>query len=186
MINSQELETIISHLTSLLGSKVIHSNLNNDLYERILNCCKEFENKDEIFYEILKNLLKEIFDFKQSLSNEIFSDEFNKFSKKYKITQNEFKHIFEKAKNEILDAFYKKPETKKMILEIQGELPVISSRVYNISLGLVTKANGEELTLKEFSQLVGEDYETNLKILERAKELINRKLSRKIYLKRGN
>ena len=39
--------------------------------------------------------------------------------------------------------YYDSPAIKKIVLEIKGKLPTISARVYNIHLGLFTKAKEE-------------------------------------------
>jgi hypothetical protein len=92
----------------------------------------------------------------------------------------EFENIFENAKIEKEKEYYESPEIKKIVLEIKGELPTISARVYNINLGFFTKANGEELTLKEYSKLTGEDYKTLKEILNKAQKLIAKKLQRRL------
>ena len=59
-------------------------------------------------------------------------------------------------------------------------MPIISARVYNIHLGLFTKSNAEELSLKEYSSLTGEDYCTLKKILKNAQKLIAKKFQRRV------
>ena len=102
------------------------------------------------------------------------------FSKRYSITRIEFENIFESAKIENEKEYYDSPAIKKIVLEIKGELPTISARVYNIHLGLFTKANTEELSLKEYSSLTGEDYGTLKIILKNAQKLIAKKLQRRL------
>ncbi len=65
------------------------------------------------------------------------------FQKDILITRIEFENIFESAKIENEKEYYDSPAIKKIVLEIKGELPTISARVYNIHLGFFTKANAE-------------------------------------------
>lgn len=180
-LNTQEeINELYLYLTKIFGDKLFLNEEDNFL-EKILSVCSKYDDKDEKLQNIIKEILKSKFDFTKQIENELFSKQFNDFSNKFSITRNELISNIEKAKNDKLAEFYEKPEIKKIIAEIKGELPVTSARVYNISLGLVTKINGQELTLKEYSELVGEDYEVNLKILENAKNLIAKKVSRRIY-----
>ena len=102
------------------------------------------------------------------------------FSKRYLITRIEFENIFESAKIENEKEYYHSPAIKKIVLEIKGKLPIISARVYNIHLGLFTKSNAEELSLKEYSSLTAEDYGTLKIILKNAQKLIAKKFQRRV------
>ena len=109
-----------------------------------------------------------MFDFKNIIDNELYKKEFMEFSKRYSITRIEFENIFESAKIKNEKEYYDSPAIKKIVLEIKGELPTITARVYNINLVLFTKVNGGKLSLKEYSLLTGEDYITLKKILKNA------------------
>ena len=124
--------------------------------------------------------LKKMFDFKNIIDNELYKKEFMEFSKRYLITRIEFENIFESAKIENEKEYYHSPAIKKIVLEIKGKLPTISARVYNIHLGFFTKANTEELSLKEYSSLTGEDYGTLKIILKNAQKLIAKKFQRRV------
>ena len=124
--------------------------------------------------------LKKMFDFKNIIDNELYKKEFMEFLKRYSITRIEFENIFESAKIENEKEYYHSPAIKKIVLEIKGKLPIISARVYNIHLGLFTKSNAEELSLKEYSSLTGEDYCTLKKILKNAQKLIAKKFQRRV------
>ena len=121
-----------------------------------------------------------MFDFKNIIDNELYKKEFMEFLKRYSITRIEFENIFESAKIENEKEYYHSPAIKKIVLEIKGKLPIISARVYNIHLGLFTKSNAEELSLKEYSSLTAEDYGTLKIILKNAQKLIAKKLQRRL------
>ena len=121
-----------------------------------------------------------MFDFKNIIDNELYKKEFMEFSKRYLITRIEFENIFESAKIENEKEYYDSPAIKKIVLEIKGKLPTISARVYNIHLGFFTKANTEELSLKEYSSLTAEDYGTLKIILKNAQKLIAKKFQRRV------
>ena len=139
----------------------------------------QLEGKEKIFFQI-KMFLKKMFDFKNIIDNELYKKEFMEFLKRYSITRIEFENIFESAKIENEKEYYHSPAIKKIVLEIKGKLPTISARVYNIHLGLFTKANTEELSLKEYSSLTAEDYGTLKIILKNAQKLIAKKFQRRV------
>ncbi len=140
---------------------------------------EQLEGEEKTFL-LLKMFLKKMFDFKNIIDNELYKKEFLEFSKRYSITRIEFENIFESAKIENEKEYYDSPAIKKIVLEIKGKLPIISGRVYNIHLGLFTKSNAEELSLKEYSSLTGEDYCTLKKILKNAQKLIAKKFQRRV------
>ena len=140
---------------------------------------EQLEGEEKTFL-LLKMFLKKMFDFKNIIDNELYKKEFLEFSKRYSITRIEFENIFENAKIENEKEYYDSPAIKKIVLEIKGKLPIISARVYNIHLGLFTKSNAEELSLKEYSSLTGEDYCTLKKILKNAQKLIAKKFQRRV------
>ena len=140
---------------------------------------EQLEGEEKTFL-LLKMFLKKMFDFKNIIDNELYKKEFLEFSKRYSITRIEFENIFESAKIENEKEYYDSPAIKKIVLEIKGKLPIISARVYNIHLGLFTKSNAEELSLKEYSSLTGEDYCTLKKILKNAQKLIAKKFQRRV------
>ena len=155
-----------------------YENIDEEETEKLYFC--EAENSIKAVPFVIQKLIENNFDFTKKLAGEYRLKAFKEFSENFTITQKEFTDIFEKAREERVRKFYASPKVKKLLSEVKGELPIISSRVYNISLGLHTKANGQELTLKEYSQLVNEDYETNLMILESAKKLVEKKLTRRL------
>ena len=140
---------------------------------------EQLEGEEKTFL-LLKMFLKKMFDFKNEIENELYKKEFLEFAKRFLITRNEFENIFESAKIENEKEYYDSPAIKKIVLEIKGKLPIISARVYNIHLGLFTKSNAEELSLKEYSSLTGEDYCTLKKILKNAQKLIAKKFQRRV------
>ena len=140
---------------------------------------EQLEGEEKTFL-LLKMFLKKMFDFKNEIENELYKKEFLEFEKRFLLPRHEFENILENAKIEKEKEYYESPEIKKIVLEIKGELPTISARVYNINLGFFTKANGEELTLKEYSKLTGEDYKTLKEILNKAQKLIAKKLQRRL------
>ena len=156
----------------------MHLKLNKDFMKNFKKS-DQLEGKEKIFFQI-KMFLKKMFDFKNIIDNELYKKEFMEFSKRDSITRIEFENIFESAKIENEKEYYHSPAIKKIVLEIKGKLPTISARVYNIHLGLFTKANGEELSLKEYSSLTGEDYGTLKIILKNAQKLIAKKFQRRV------
>lgn len=173
------LDEIEKYLFKIFGPKINVLENKQRFYEKVLKKSEQLEGEEKIFFQI-KIFLKKLFDFKNIIDNELYKKEFMEFSKKFSITRIEFENIFEMAKIENEKEYYNSPAIKKIILDIKGELPIISTRVYNIHLGLFTKANGEELSLKEYSLLTGEDYTTLKKILKNAQELIAKKLQRRV------
>ncbi len=173
------LDEIEKYLLEIFENKAKSIENKQRFYERILKKIEQLEGEEKTFL-LLKMFLKKMFDFKNIIDNELYKKEFLEFSKRYSITRIEFENIFENAKIEKEKEYYESPEIKKIVLEIKGELPTISARVYNINLGLFTKANGEELTLKEYSKLTGEDYKTLKEILNKAQKLIAKKLQRRL------
>ena len=140
---------------------------------------EQLEGEEKTFL-LLKMFLKKMFDFKNEIENELYKKEFLEFTKRFLITRNEFENIFENAKIEKEKEYYESPEIKKIVLEIKGKLPTISARVYNIHLGFFTKANTEELSLKEYSSLTAQDYGTLKIILKNAQKLIAKKFQRRV------
>lgn len=174
-----ELEEIANYIINIFGTKVKTFENKGKFLERLLNKSEKFEG-DEKKNFILKSIVKRLFDYKIEIENELYKKDFLEFSRKYLITREEFEKIFDEAKNENEKIYFESPEIKKIVLEVKSELPIISLRVYNINLGLFTKANGEELTLREYSQLTGEDYKTLKKILSNAQKLIAKKIKRRL------
>ena len=174
-----EPETISNDIILVFGEKAKPIDNKEYFFERVLKRSESFEGEEKKFF-ILKTILKRMFDYKTEIENELFKKEFSDFVKKILITRDEFEKIFEEAKKENEKIFFESPEIKKIVLEVKSELPIISVRVYNINIGLFTKANGEELTLKEYSELTGEDYETLKKILTNAQNLIAKKIQRRL------
>lgn len=173
------LDEIEKYLLEIFGDKINALENKQRFYEKVLKKSDQLEGEEKIFFQI-KMFLKKMFDFKNIIDNELYKKEFMEFSKRYSITRIEFENIFESAKIENEKEYYDSPAIKKIVLEIKGELPTISARVYNIHLGLFTKANGEELSLKEYSSLTGEDYGTLKIILKNAQKLIAKKLQRRV------
>ena len=173
------LDEIEKYFLEIFDDKINALENKQRFYEKVLKKSDQLEGEEKIFFQI-KMFLKKMFDFKNEIENELYKKEFLEFAKRFLITRNEFENIFENAKIEKEKEYYESPEIKKIVLEIKGELPTISARVYNINLGFFTKANGEELTLKEYSKLTGEDYKTLKEILNKAQKLIAKKLQRRL------
>ena len=173
------LDEIEKYLLEIFENKAKSIENKQRFYERILKKIEQLEGEEKTFL-LLKMFLKKMFDFKNIIDNELYKKEFLEFSKRYSITRIEFENIFESAKIENEKEYYDSPAIKKIVLEIKGKLPIISARVYNIHLGLFTKSNAEELSLKEYSSLTGEDYCTLKKILKNAQKLIAKKFQRRV------
>ncbi|MGJ0332006.1 hypothetical protein NG751_08980 [Aliarcobacter cryaerophilus] len=161
------LDEIEKYLLEIFGDKINALENKQIFYEKVLKKSDQFEGEEKIFFQI-KVFLKNMFDFKNIIDNELYKKEFMEFSKRYSITRIEFENIFESAKIKNEKEYYDSPAIKKIVLEIKGELPTITARVYNINLVLFTKVNGGKLSLKEYSSLTGEDYITLKKILKNA------------------
>ncbi len=110
----------------------------------------------------------------------LHSKEFSDFTKVYPITKDEFNLIYLKSCEIKREEFLSSPALKKIVSETLSELPNCLARVYNINLGLETKADGTEITLKEFSLLNNEDLKINQELLESAKNLLTQKIKRKL------
>ena len=173
------LDEIEKYLLEIFENKAKSIENKQRFYERILKKIEQLEGEEKTFL-LLKMFLKKMFDFKNEIENELYKKEFLEFAKRFLITRNEFENIFESAKIENEKEYYDSPAIKKIVLEIKGKLPIISARVYNIHLGLFTKSNAEELSLKEYSSLTGEDYCTLKKILKNAQKLIAKKFQRRV------
>ena len=173
------LDEIEKYLLEIFGDKINALENKQIFYEKVLKKSDQLEGEEKIFFQI-KMFLKKMFDFKNIIDNELYKKEFMEFSKRDSITRIEFENIFESAKIENEKEYYHSPAIKKIVLEIKGKLPIISARVYNIHLGLFTKSNAEELSLKEYSPLTGEDYCTLKKILKNAQKLIAKKFQRRV------
>ena len=172
---------IYEELKKIFKKKILES---NNFEKELINLENDekylLKSEEQKFQDVLKLILKSNFDYTKEIEAELHNKTFLNFSSKYNITLSEFETVFNLAKEEKLEEYYSSPEIKKIILDVKGELPLISARVYNIANGLYTKANGEELTLKEYSDLNNEDYETNKKILTTAKKIINVKVKRRL------
>lgn len=129
----------------------------------------------EIVKFIFKNLKEEV-DINFYLHSKGFSD----FTKKYPFRSEDFLKIYVESVYQKREEFLSNPLLKKMLSETLSELPNSLARVYQINLGLETKADGTELTLKEYSMLCNDDHNTNLQLLESAKRLLNQKIKRKV------
>src|SRR5574344_2390307 len=173
------LDEIEKYLLEIFENKAKSIENKQRFYERILKKIEQLEGEEKTFL-LLKMFLKKMFDFKNIIDNELYKKEFMEFSKRYSITRIEFENIFESAKIENEKEYYHSHAIKKIVIEIKGKLPTISARVYNIHLGFFTKANTEELSLKEYSSLTGEDYGTLKIILKNAQKLIAKKLQRRV------
>lgn len=110
----------------------------------------------------------------------LHSKEFSDFTKVYPITKEEFDLFYLKSCEIKREEFLSSPELKKIVSETLGELPNCLARVYNINLGVETKADGTEVTLQEFTILNNENLKTNLELLESAKKLLSQKIKRKL------
>lgn len=141
---------------------------------------EKFDGDINLF--LIKKCLKKNLDMTIDIEVYLFSNEFRTFSQNYKITKNEIINIFEELKQEKQNEFYESAVVKKIILDVRGELPITSARVYNIHLGLLTKSDGTEVSLEEYSRLCGEDLSVNKAILASAKKLVDLKVKRKLGL----
>ncbi|MCT7563191.1 hypothetical protein ACOTWR_06320 [Aliarcobacter butzleri] len=179
MSNFFELENISNDIVKIFNEKVKPIENKENFFERVLKKSEKIEESEKKKF-ILKSLLKRMFNYKTEIENELYKKDFLEFSKRYLITREEFEDLLDDAKRENEKVYFESPEIKKIVQEVKSELPNISSRVYNINLGLFTKANGEELTLKEYSLLTGEDYKTLKRILLNAQKLIAKKIERRL------
>lgn len=148
--------------------------------KKMLSKVEDGYSKEQINLFIIKRCMKDNLNIEIEFEKFLFATEFKSFADKFLVTKNEMQKIFEEIQKEKHDEFYQSPKVKKIILDVRGELPIISARIYNISLGLFTKADGSEITIKEYSELCQEDLKTNLKILESAKRIVDQKVKRRL------
>lgn len=177
------LNTISFHLKKLFKDNYYEKELNEKYLKKIKLFLSDDFDKRVVTENIIKNLIKNNFvdmDEQISLALIFLSDDFKIFSEQFLITNKEFKRIFLEAKEELVTEYYSSPEMKKTLNEVISELPLILARIYNISIGMFIKGDGTELTLKEFSEISKEDYNTNLLLLDNARRLINKKMERRL------
>lgn len=167
-------------LFGLFGTEFKKDFFSEKEFSRISNSILHLENQEEIGVLILYKILKKNLNLKINISEYLAKKEFEEIKNLFVVTRKEFEDIFLKIKIELHEEYLNSPEVKKIILEVRGELPIISARIYNISLGLLTRADGSEVSLKNYSELTGESLQTNLKILEVAKKIIEKKVARKL------
>lgn len=136
---------------------------------------EKIKNTEEFIVQCLKFLDDDV-----EIESYLYSKQFSDFTNIFPINKNEFTKFFEFSKELKREEFLKDRNLKKMLSETLSELPNSLARIYNINLGLEIKADGTEVTLKEYSMLNNEDHETNLKLLESAKKLLDKKIKRKI------
>ena len=132
--------------------------------------------------KILLALMKKNLDAGININDFLDKKEFEKIKVSLVITTKELVDIFSQVKILARQEFLNSSTVKKMIFDVRGELPIASARIYNISLGLLTKADGTEVTLKEYSELTGEDFGTLKNILESAKNIVEKKVNRRLGL----
>lgn len=172
-------ENLEKHVKNIFKDDAKNIENRERFLEKIAKKSESLDGDEKTFFQ-LKQLVKKMLGTNINYSKNLLSKEFDELSKEFFLTRNEFEKIILKANEEKEKEYYESPAIKKIVSEIKGELPTISARVYNINLGLFQKSNGEELTLKEYSQLTGEDYETLLVILKNAQNLIAKKLQRRL------
>lgn len=140
---------------------------------------KNTDEVKEILKSIMKNLAEDV-----DMNFYLHSKGYLDFIKKFPMSKEFFVKVFEESVFEKREQFLSSPVVKKILSETLGELPNCLARVYNINLGLETKADGTELTLKEFSLLCNDDHKINEKLLESAKCLLDQKIKRRLGGKR--
>ena len=175
-----DLDRFSQDLENLFGNVYEKKHL-KDFYMRKINklirneLLDESEKKEFLLKTLIKNNLnKEI-----EIANILNQDSYNDFFKSYLITKRVFEKIYNCSLDELKKEYLTSPEMKKILSEITSELPLINQRIYNIDLGLLIKADGTEVTLKEYSELNQEPYSTNLELLESTKKLIDIKIKRR-------
>lgn len=183
-MEKDDLEKNIEYLSSLLialfDKEFKYVPFNEKEFMRIFKSINSNPSKENIFEILIVKLLKKNLNFKINIHDYLDKKEFEEIKKSLVITKKEFEEIFLKIKIELHEEYLNSPEIKKLVLEVRGELPILSTRIYNISLGLLTKCDGTEITLKKYSELTGESLQTNLKILESAKRIIEKKVNRRL------